>query len=164
VHNWCRELRLWAPEMPYEVIAGDTHTRQALWTVSRCPLKLVNYEALVRDAEMVADERVEFDVVVLDEAQRIKNRDSKTAHGVRAPRRARSWALPGPPMENKPADRVNIFAFVAPGRIPPETPSRQLPKYTADGILRRTKEDVLTDMPPKIVRDALLDLTPAQRE
>jgi SNF2 family DNA or RNA helicase len=39
-----------------------------------------------------------------------------------------------------------------------------LPKYPADCILRRTKEDVLTDMPPKLIRDAVLELTPAQRE
>lgn len=163
VHNWSRELAQWANDLPFEVIGGDYQTRRTSWLVSNCPLKLVNYEILTRDADMIATEDVEFDVVVLDEAQRIKNHDSKTAQACRGLRRARSWALTGTPIENRPEDLVNLFAFIDPDRIPPETPARQLPKYTGDCILRRTKEDVLTDMPPKIIRDTVLELTPEQR-
>src|SRR5262249_15739448 len=61
-------------------------------------------------------------------------------------------------------DLVNLFAFVDPERIPPDTPARLLPQFTADCILRRVKEDVLTDLPPKTVRDAYVELTAAQRE
>jgi SNF2 family DNA or RNA helicase len=164
VPNWSRELRSWAEDLPFEVINGDFHARRASWFVSNCPLKLVNYEILTRDADFLADEQVKFDVVVLDEAQRIKNRESKTAQVVRSIRRSRSWALTGTPIENKPEDLVNIFAFVDPERIPPETPAKNLPRLTGDCILRRTKDDVLTDMPPKTIRDAVLELTPAQRE
>jgi SNF2 family DNA or RNA helicase len=163
VNNWSRELRMWSEDMPFEVIAGDVDSRRASWFVSNCPLKLVNYELLTRDAEHVADERVRFDLVILDEAQRIKNRSSKTALAVRSIARDRSWALTGTPIENKPEDLVNLFAFVAPGRVPPDTPAKQLPELTADSILRRTKEEVLGDLPPKTVRDAYLELTPAQR-
>lgn len=164
VNNWSRELGSWAEDMPFEVIAGHADARRAGWTVSNCPLKLVNYEILTRDAALVADEQVGFDVVVLDEAQRIKNRSSKTAQAARSLRRQRSWALTGTPIENKPEDLINIFAFVDPDRIPPETPAKRLPQLTGDSILRRTKEDVLSDLPPKTVRDFHLDLTPAQRE
>ncbi|HEY8505635.1 MAG TPA: DEAD/DEAH box helicase, partial [Gemmataceae bacterium] len=164
VFNWVRELQLWAPELPFEVFSGDADQRRALWTVSNCPLKLVNYEILTRDAEHLADERVAFDLVVLDEAQRIKNRDAKTAQVVRSIRRERSWALTGTPVENRPEDLVNIFAFVDPGRLPPETPAKKIPRLTADCILRRTKEDAQSDMPPKVFRDLCLELTPAQRE
>jgi len=52
---------------------------QGSWLASRCPVKLVNYELLTRDEEFIADPQVHFDVVVLDEAQRIKNKESKTA-------------------------------------------------------------------------------------
>jgi SNF2 family DNA or RNA helicase len=164
VNNWSRELHTWAADVPFEVINGDLEARRAAWWVSNCPLKVVNYELLTRDAELVHDERVAFDVVVLDEAQRIKNRESKTAQAVRSLRRDRSWALTGTPIENKPEDLVNLFAFLDPERIPAETPTRRLPALTADCILRRTKEDVLTDMPPKTVRDTFLELTPAQQE
>jgi SNF2 family DNA or RNA helicase len=164
VINWTRELRTWAPDLPFEVINGDTETRRAAWHVSNCPLKLVNYELLTRDAAEVDDEDVRFDVVVLDEAQRIKTRESKAAQVVRSLHRERSWAMTGTPIENRMDDLVNIFAFVDAERIPPETPARQLPALTRDCILRRTKEEVATDMPPRIIRDAHLELTPAQRE
>jgi SNF2 family DNA or RNA helicase len=164
VNNWSRELRTWAPDVPFEVLGGDLDERRAGWTVSNCPLKLVNYELLTRDAGLINDDRVRFDVVVLDEAQRIKNKEAKTAQVVRTLRRERSWALTGTPIENKPEDLVNIFAFIDPGRIPPETPVKQLPALTADCILRRVKEDVLADMPPKTISDVVLELTPAQKE
>jgi SNF2 family DNA or RNA helicase len=164
VTNWARELRLWAEDVPFEVIAGDGRTRRAGWLVSNCPLKVVNYEVLTRDTDLVADDKVRFDVVVLDEAQRIKNPGSKTAEAVKGLRRQRSWALTGTPIENKPDDLVNIFAFVDPGRVPTDTPAKLLPKLTADCILRRVKEDVLDDMPPRILRDACLELSPPQKD
>jgi SNF2 family DNA or RNA helicase len=164
VNNWSRELRMWGEDLPFEIVGGDADCRRASWLVSNCPLKLVNYELLTRDIELVADQRVAFDVVVLDEAQRIKNRSSKTAQAVRSIQRERSWALTGTPIENKPEDLVSLFAFVDAGRIPPETPGHDLRDLTADSLLRRTKDDVLCDLPPKTVHDAYLELTPAQRE
>jgi SNF2 family DNA or RNA helicase len=164
VINWTRELRTWAEDVPFEVVAGDTGAREAAWFASRCPIKLVNYELLTRDADLVCDDRLRFDVVVLDEAQRIKNRESKASQVVRRIRRDRSWAMTGTPIENRMDDLVNIFAFLDPDRIPPETPARMLPQYTSDCILRRVKEEVVQDMPPKVIQDVVLELTPAQRE
>lgn len=164
MHNWARELRLWAPELPFETFEGDADQRRTTWLVSNCPLKLINYEALTRDADLATDARVFFDVVVLDEAQRIKNRESKTAEVVRSIRRLRSWALTGTPIENHPDDLINLFAFIDPGRIPAGTSPRKLPQFTSDCILRRTKDQVQSDMPPKIIRDLQVDLTPSQRE
>ena len=161
--NWARELQLWAPDLPFETFEGDPDQRRAAWLVSNCPLKLINYETLTRDYELAADERIFFDVVVLDEAQRIKNKDSKTAQVVRSIRRSRSWALTGTPIENHADDLINLFAFIDPDRIPPDTPPRRLPQYTSDCILRRTKDLVQSDMPPKLIRDLEIELTPAQR-
>jgi SNF2 family DNA or RNA helicase len=164
VSNWARELRQWAEALPYEVIGGDVSQRRATWLVSNCPVKLVNYELLTRDEEFAINRQSRFDVVVLDEAQRIKNRESKASRVVRAIPRQRSWALTGTPIENRPEDLINLFAFVDQHRVPADTPPRRLPQLTADSVLRRTKEDVLTDLPPKTIRDAYLELTPAQRE
>jgi SNF2 family DNA or RNA helicase len=164
VVNWARELRTWAEDVPFEVVGGDTRAREATWFASKCPVKLVNYELLTRDADFVGNERVRFDLVVLDEAQRIKNRESKTSQVARILRRDRSWAMTGTPIENRTDDLVNIFAFVDPERIPPEAPARMLPQYTGDCILRRVKEDVVKDMPPKVVQDVFLELTPGQKE
>lgn len=163
IFNWARELKLWAPEIPFETIEGDIDRRRVAWTTSNCPLKLVNYETLTRDADLATAEKAFFDVVVVDEAQRIKNQSSKTSQVVCAIPRSRSWALTGTPIENHPDDLVNIFAFVDPGRIPPETPPKRLPSYTSDCILRRTKDIVQSEMPPKIFRDVDIELTPAQK-
>jgi SNF2 family DNA or RNA helicase len=164
VSNWCRELRFWADDLPFEVLGGDTESRRAGWLVSNSPLKLVNYEILTRDAGYLTEESMSFDVVVLDEAQRIKNRESKASQAARSIRRQRSWALTGTPIENKPEDLVNLFAFLDPERIPAETPAKRLPQLAGDCVLRRTKEEVLTDLPPKTVHDAYLELTPSQRQ
>jgi SNF2 family DNA or RNA helicase len=164
VFNWARELKLWAADLPFEVFAGDIHLRRATWTISNCPVKLINYELLTRDTDFLDDDRASFDLVILDEAQRIKNHDSKTAQVVRSIKRSRSWALTGTPIENRPEDLIHIFEFLDPGRVPRDTPAKRLPQMTGDCILRRTKDDVMSDMPAKIVRDLPLELTPAQRE
>src|SRR5439155_10992622 len=122
---------------------GDLAARRAAWRVSSSPFKIVNYEVLTRDADLVCDGTVQFDLVILDEAQRIKNRESKAAQAVRSLRRSRSWALTGTPIENKPDDLVNLFAFIDPDRVPPDTPAKELPKLTGDCILRRVKEEVM---------------------
>jgi SNF2 family DNA or RNA helicase len=164
VYNWRRELRTWADDLPFEVIGGPLTARRAAWTVSSAPLKIVNYEMLTRDADIIDDDGLHFDLVILDEAQRIKNRESKTSHAARALRRTRSWALTGTPIENRPEDLINLFAFLDAGRIPSDSPPSELPRLTAECILRRVKEEVMADMPPKIVQDVVLELTPAQRE
>ncbi len=163
MHNWARELAMWAPDVPFEVFPADPDERRTTWKASNCPLKLINYESLTRDAELAADPDIYFDVVVIDEAQRIKNFDSKTAEAVRGLRRGRSWALTGTPIENRADDLVNIFAFVDPGRVPPDTPVKKLAALTCDCTLRRTKDDVMSDMPPKMLKDVEVELTAGQR-
>src|SRR5262249_38452943 len=51
VVNWTRELKLWASDLPFEVIGGDVATRKAQWFASNSPVKLVNYELLARDQD-----------------------------------------------------------------------------------------------------------------
>jgi SNF2 family DNA or RNA helicase len=164
VINWTRELKLWASDLPFEIIGGDAAARKAQWFASNSPVKLVNYELLTRDEDFVGDDQVHFDIVVLDEAQRIKNHDSKAARVVRSISRDRSWAMTGTPIENRIDDLINLFAFIDPERVPADTPAKLLPELTRDAILRRVKEEVMTDMPPKVIQDVFLDLSPAQRE
>jgi len=105
-----------------------------------------------------------FDLVVLDESQRIKNRGSTTSQIVRAISRRRSWALTGTPVENSADDLVGIFEFVAPGYLRPEMKLPAMGRAVGEYVLRRTKDMVLADMPPKMLRDVEIDLTAEQRE
>lgn len=163
VTNWVREFRQWAPEIPLAVIEGDSHKRQWIWTNPQAPVKIANYELLMRDRDLIDDGQLEFDLVVLDEAQRIKNRNSTTSEIVRSIPRSRSWALTGTPIENSVEDLVSIFEFLSPGYLRDDMHHKSLCQATRDYVLRRTKDKVLTDMPPKLFREADLDLSAEQR-
>jgi SNF2 family DNA or RNA helicase len=104
-----------------------------------------------------------FDLVVLDEAQRIKNRDALTATIIREIPRRRSLCLTGTPIENRPEELVSLFEFM--GVVPPSAQPdiRQLSSLSKEFILRRTKDLVMTDLPPRLDRDEIIDLAPAQR-
>ncbi|GAB5405149.1 MAG: DEAD/DEAH box helicase [Aureliella sp.] len=162
VSNWVREFSTWAPEIPVTVIEGDSAKRNFIWSQKNCPVRIANYELLMRDQHILDDEDQHFDLVVLDEAQRIKNKNSTTAEIVCSLPRGRSWALTGTPIENSVEDLVNIFEFLSPGYLRGDMALKSISRATRDHILRRTKDKVLTDMPPKMYRDDQLDLTPAQ--
>ena len=162
VTNWKREFHLWAPEVPICIIEGDAAKRRWQWSQASVPVKIANYELLMRDRD-VFDDTLHFDLVLLDEAQRIKNASNATSEIVRGISRSRSWALTGTPIENSPDDLVGIFEFLSPGYLRPGMPLRRMAELVGDHMLRRTKELVQPDMPPKLYRDAELDLTPEQR-
>ncbi len=104
-----------------------------------------------------------FDLVVLDEAQRIKNRESLTATIARAIPRKRSLCLTGTPIENRPEEMASLFEFL--GVIPPAgcPDVRQLTQLSREYVLRRTKDLVMTDLPPRLDRDEVIELAPAQK-
>lgn len=162
VSNWVREFQLWAPEIPVTVIEGDATKRRWIWKQHQAPVRIANYELLMRDQDILEDEDMHFDLVVLDEAQRIKNKNSTTAQIVRSLPRSRSWALTGTPIENSVEDLVNIFEFLAKGYLNTDMNLKGISKATRDYILRRTKDKVLTEMPPKMYRDEQLELTAPQ--
>jgi len=162
VSNWRREFGQWAPEIPLAIVEGDQTKRQWQWLETDIPVKIANYELLLRDRDLL-EEGLDFDLVILDEAQRVKNTNSSTSQISRSIRRRRSWALTGTPIENSPDDIVGIFEFLSPGYLQPGLGPKRLAELVRDHILRRTKGMVLTDMPPKLFREAQLDLTPQQR-
>ena len=173
VTNWQREFSVWAPEIPFMVIEGDQARRAWQWSLADVPLRIANYELVCRDRELfenrlpgtkdTSQTTPNFDLVILDESQRIKNRNSATNEIVRSIERKRSWALTGTPVENSTEDLVGIFEFLAPGFISSDMKPRKIGRTVSDYVLRRTKDQVLTELPPKMVQDEALDLTPEQR-
>ncbi|MDR1269711.1 MAG: DEAD/DEAH box helicase [Planctomycetaceae bacterium] len=166
--NWKREFETWAPEITVHSIDGSPARRKWLWQLSGVPVRLANYELLNRDREYFDCPKGEkapvFDLVVLDESQRIKNKSNATSQAARAISRRRNWALTGTPVENSQEDLVGIFEFLAPGFLESGLKPTDVCKVVGDHILRRTKDKVLTELPPKLLRDAVLDLTPEQAE
>ncbi len=164
IPNWQREFRTWAEELPVVTVEGSGARRRMLWTMPGVPILITNYESMTRDlAEFSEEDAPKFDLLVLDEAQRIKNRDSRTAQVARGISRRRSWALTGTPIENRPEELASLFEFmeVIPAHATPDL--RQLSALASEHILRRTKDLVMKDMPPRIDRDAELQLTDAQQ-
>jgi SNF2 family DNA or RNA helicase len=142
-------------------VEGDLAQREWLWRRAERGVLLANYELVVRDRRLVA-EGAPLDLVVVDEAQRIKNRTSAVNEALCANPRRRSWALTGPPIENGIDDLVGIFDFVSPGRLQPQMKAPAIRRAVSDHLLRRTKDQVLTQLPPKLICDAEVPLTPQQ--
>ncbi len=164
IPNWQREFKLWAEELPVILLEGDASRRKMLWTMPGINVLIANYELMSRDLEELVDaDFPRLDLLVLDEAQRIKNRESRTAQVARSIPRRRSWALTGTPIENRPEELSSLYEFleVVPPRADPDL--KQLQKLSKTYILRRTKDRVMTDLPPRLDRDEHLELTPAQQ-
>ena len=104
-----------------------------------------------------------FDVVILDEAQRIKNPYSATALACRLLPRKRSWALSATPLENDARDAASILSFLDP-MIPTDLSGPQLSARLNAMMLRRRKTEVRGELPPVIIQDLELELAPPQRE
>ena len=162
VTNWQREFGLWAPELLVTVVNGKQARREFLWQSQSEGVMLANYELLVRDRELLDNIPEPFDLMVIDESQRIKNRLGTTNEVVCSVPRKRSWALTGTPIENSIEDLVGIFNFVSPGCLQPGMKASAVKRSVSDYVIRRTKDQVLTDLPPKMFRDAEIDLSPEQ--
>ncbi len=164
VSNWRREFTQWAPELPLTTVEGTAARREWLWQNATDGVLLANYEAVVRDQQHVTSTSPVFDVMIIDESQRIKNRSSTTNQVICSVPRHRSWALTGTPIENSTDDLVGIFEFVSPGCLRPQMKPASMRTAVADYVIRRTKDQVLTDLPPKLYRDADIRLTPEQQQ
>lgn len=160
--NWVRELEKWAGGLIVRRVVGDAQDRHLTY---RLPIQVLvaSYEQLRADIDSIASS-IEFDLVILDEVQRIKNIDSTTSLACRRIRRRSSWGLSGTPLENSVEDLLSIFRFLAPQLLHPGMSRSEIHATMQDHFLRRTKEQVLTELPPIIVRDLRLELGVSQRQ
>jgi superfamily II DNA or RNA helicase len=177
VFNWANEAARFTPDL--KVIRLQGPRRQEFFAeIPSADLIITSYGLIRRDAELYRD--FEFDTVVLDEAQHIKNRQTQNAQAVKSIRAQHRLVLTGTPLENSVLDLWSIFDFLMPGylgsaadfkeryEIPiareksVEAQSR-LARRIRPFLLRRLKSEVAKDLPPKIEQVSFCELTPAQQ-
>ncbi len=166
LNQWRQEITKWAPELSAIIIRGSAADRAWQWAAEK-DVTLVSYDALRQDAGRVVKLRPSrrvWDVVVADEAQRVKNRND-TSDAVKSVGRTRSWALTGTPIENHEEELASIMEFVDhDGKAPTKRyyPGIDLLNRHRALQLRRKKSDVLDDLPPKLETNLPIDLRPKQ--
>jgi len=159
--NWHRELRKWAPDCSVRLLQGSRHDRQA-WYKLPFHLLIASYEQIRADFEVYPPD-VHFDVVVLDEAQRVKDWGNSTTLAVSRITRDRLWALTGTPLENRVDELQTLIRLIRPGLT---TDASQLDVLEAlqGHFLRRKKSDVLRELPEIVDQTQLLELSSTQRD
>lgn len=160
ITNWISELAMWAPSLVVRRVQGNVQEREAFYLLP-IPVLVSSYEQIRKDGLDRIPSNT-FDIVILDEAQRIKNGHSATALACRLLPRNRAWALSATPLENSTSDVTAILGFLDPS-IREDLSGPQLIEKLGAMMLRRRKRDVRGELPPVIVQDLKLDLTPSQR-
>ncbi len=174
VFNWKEEATRFTPQLR---VLDYTGTARDGNSFADHDVVVTTYGTLRRDAGRLKD--VEFDYVVLDEAQAVKNAGAETAKAIRLLRSAHRLALSGTPVENHLGELWSLFDFLNPGMLgaatvfklaggaarDPGKESRELLAHALRPfILRRTKEQVAPELPSKSEQTIYCEMEPAQRK
>jgi len=172
--NWLAEAARFTPELSVLDFTGISRERDPA-ALASYDLVLTTYGTLRRDIELLRE--VEFDYVVLDEAQAIKNRESQSAKAARLLKGRHRLALTGTPVENHLGELGSLLEFLNPGlfggssllraraggaRLDAETLAR-LSRSLRPFLLRRTKEEVVKELPEKTEQTLFCELPARQR-
>lgn len=175
--NWQKEIERFTPSLKTLIYSGADRIGLQK-SFGEYQIILTSYGILRRDIEFL--EKREFLYVVLDESQNIKNPISVNAQAVRSLNAAHRLALSGTPVENNLLELWSQFAFLNPGMLgsertfaenfakpieknADESASVTLKQMIFPFILRRTKELVATELPPKVESTVYCDMDPEQQ-
>jgi SNF2 family DNA or RNA helicase len=168
IYNWKKEFEKFAPGLMIEVNTGTPAERKELLSKGLQPdVWITSYPTLRQDIDHY--ETIQFDSVILDEAQAIKNPATKTSQAVRMLQAKKRFALSGTPIENSLDELWALFHSIMPGFFPDQATFRNLPherisRMVKPFILRRVKKDVLKELPDKIETVQVSELTKQQKE
>ncbi|MBK8014730.1 MAG: DEAD/DEAH box helicase [Deltaproteobacteria bacterium] len=170
VHNWKSELARFAPGLNVVDYTGPSRDFSA---IEKADVVVTTYGVVRRDIEAL--EPIRFESVILDEAQAIKNPHSSVSKAARQLRAAHRLAVSGTPVENRLEELWSIFEFLNPGMLGSlqdfvartkagdDESLALLARGLAPLLLRRTKEEVLGELPPKTELTLYVDLQDAER-
>ena len=164
IYNWLGEFKRWAPELEASVIDGTKDERiKAIAKIknNKKSFFITSYDSLRNDEALYKNKQ--FEILIVDEAQYIKNGAALKSKAVRALNASSRFALTGTPIENSMADLWAIFDFLMPGYLDSfnifktryilagdQVKARaSLSKKITPFLLRRTKAEVLKDLPKK---------------
>jgi len=172
--NWRQEATRFTPDMRVLVHEGRDRARDAA-SFADFDIVLITYGTLRRDAPLLAE--TEFDYVILDEAQAIKNASTETAKAARLLRAKHRLAMSGTPVENRITELWSLFEFLNPGMLgaarvfkalgtgdEEESGRTLIARAVRPFILRRTKEEVAPELPEKLEQTIYVELEPNERK
>ena len=172
--NWESELKKFAPSLNAVTINKERNKKDVLEKAGAGDVVITTYGVLVTQRDALTSK--DWNVICLDEAHYIKNRMTRTSRAAMALKGEAKIALTGTPIQNHLGEMWNLFQFMNPGMLGPWTqfvdkyiksPAddvtyQELKDRTVPFILRRTKEEVLTDLPDKISYEQLIELSPEE--
>jgi len=169
--NWLQEAKRFVPELKTILIHGqETDRVHQFRQAQTCDLIITSYPILQRDISRFS--AFFIDTIILDEAQMIRNPNTRLTRVVKRVNALHRLALTGTPMENTPIDLWSIFDFVMPGFLGTEVDFRARYMTNADYsvlvkrirlfLLRRTKKEVLEELPLKSEETRYVELTQNQ--
>lgn len=163
ISTWQTEIDKWWPQIRDHVMLPGCDRQFFLRLgTPNVVVKIINYEAVAREAEWLKEQTFSHDLVIIDEAQRIKNPEAKTSIAVKSLKATRRWALTGTPLENTVDDVVSIFGFLCPGLFGHEEQA-EVRQRIRPYILRRRAEEVLDELPTITDQDFKIELGAEQR-
>lgn len=160
--QWAEELAIWADSVPARVVQGNSARRRAYF-LSPYPLVVATYEQVRAESKLISECR-DFSLVVLDEAQRIKNENSAIHKACSFIPRERTWILTGTPIENNVEEFSTIMSYVNPLIDLIDLSATEIHKKIQNHFLRRTKKEVLKELPEMITQTVKLNLSQEQLE
>ena len=167
--NWYNEINKFAPSLKAKVISGNAEERKKyIHNLENYDIIITSYDLLKRDIETYTEMNYEYKFIIADEAQYIKNNNTQNFKAIKKIKAQTRFALTGTPIENSLAELWSIFDFTMPGYLYGyrkfkesfETPiikdedsykTKKLKMLIEPFILRRIKEEVLTELPEKTV-------------
>ena len=152
IYNWADEFRRFAPQLDLAVVHGLKANREEILSQNH-QIYVTSYSSFRQDSDLYQE--MSFDFLFLDEAQVMKNAHTKIAQSLRQFVVPAVFALSGTPIENHLGELWSIFQIVLPGLLPNKKefmklPAEQVAQFIKPFVMRRKKEEVLTELPDLI--------------